>query len=1156
RRSLVPPFLLLWLYFALINSTAPILCTLAVLFILFLPAFVHTLYSLVHFSREVSLINHMRNIGNDFMIRMTQVGLSIVFLPHQTYINMDAILRTLYRLLVSKRNLLEWTTAAEMESIILSKNLPSLNIILPTELFVLLTLASLIVVKNAESYLAAFPFLLMWFLFPPISQYISRIKQYKDYVLSKKDILETRLLARRTWHFFETFVTEVDHWLAPDNFQEDPRPVVAHRTSPTNMGVLLLSTSSAYDFGYLGSLELIERLEKTQETLEKLEKYNGHFYNWYDTTTLAPLYPIYISTVDSGNLAAHLITMKNFCLNLDRTPIVERQILSGLQDTLLVIKEELVHVSPRYLISPLVAKHQAKNEFQALLGNLIEKNAKSDPKTFFEWIHYCEEMKSAIDVFSDILAALELEHGERHFKEVTYWTACTVNMIHKLHFQLTAFAPFSEAKFQHLHSKLKSFLPNEEKQINEFAEELKSQFDKIQLAKDMPAFCHKKMELFKQWLNFVQKKFPHSKLPSELDVLFKEISMSMQSSLDFSHDYLSRFQALAKRYDDMAMSFDFKFLFNKERKIFAIGYNLTEGKMDNSYYDLLASEARLASFFAIAKGDVPLGHWFHLGRQMSSTHGHRALVSWSASMFEYLMPLLIMRNYANTLLYQTYHSVVARQIAYTSTMGLPWGVSESGYNARDLLQFYQYGPFGIPGMGLKYGLASDIVISPYSSALAAMINPRAALENFKELKKENAYAKFGFYESIDYTKERLQKGHKNSIIKSFMVHHQGMVLISLNNVLHNNIMQTRFHADPIIKATELLLQERIPHHMAIIPHHQEEMPLIASKKEDASTNGRHFKNVNTLFPHAHILSNGHYTVMAGVTGAGFSRYQDIAVSRWTEDSTLDSKGSFFYLRDHFENSVSSATYQPLKENADSYECSFSEHKIEFFKRDPNLSVHTEIIVSPEDNVELRRITISNNSVHARNIDVTSFLEPVMARPQDDIAHLTFSKLFLETEYIPSKNALLIHRRKRSHGDKERWGIHVVVSSGNEYSATEYETDRMRFIGRGRTPSNPLVIMENLNLSNTTGTVLDPILSLRKCLRLEPRSKAKVCFTTGVAESRAEALRLIDQYNDIHSFDREQELSWTQTQAELRHLRIQHKEVHLFQELASAILYSN
>ncbi|RPJ75515.1 MAG: hypothetical protein EHM20_08820, partial [Alphaproteobacteria bacterium] len=525
-------------------------------------------------------------------------------------------------------------------------------------------------------------------------------------------------------------------------------------------------------------------------------------------------------------------------------------------------------------------------------------------------------------------------------------------------------------------------------------------------------------------------------------------------------------------------------------------------------------------------------------------------------MFEYLMPLLVMRNYANTLLYQTYISVVKSQIIYGNKLGLPWGVSESAYNARDLLQFYQYGPFGIPGMGLKYGLGSDIVISPYSTALAAMIDPKSAMENFKILKKENAYAKYGFYESIDYTKDRLQRGHKNSIIKSFMVHHQGMVLISLDNVLHNNIMQNRFHADPIIKATELLLQEKIPHHMPIIPHHREELPIFSTKKEDHSVDIRHFKNINTLYPQTQLLSNGSYTVMATTTGSGFSRCHNIAINRWSEDPTLDSKGSYIYIQDHFDNSVDSTTFQPMRKNSNSYECSFSEHKVEFIKTDSNVSVHTEIIVSPEDNVELKRVTIRNNTDEARNIDLTSYMEPVLARQQDDNAHLTFSKLFLETEYITSKNALLIHRRKRSHDDKEKWGIHVVITDGQEYSSTEYETERIRFIGRGRTTANPMVIMENLSLSNTSGTVLDPIFSLRKCLTLAPRSSTKVCYATGMAESRGEALRLIDQYHDTHSFDREQELSWTKAQAQLRHLRIKHGEAHLFQELASALIYSN
>ena len=1156
RRTLVAPTLLIWFYFSFLISSRPYSSLSIILITLLLPGFIYNINSLIRYSSDISIINHIRNVFDDLKTRITQTTLSIIFLPHQSYMSLDAIIRTLYRINISKKNLLEWTTAAETEAKTLSKKALSLNIIIPTEIFVIITSISLILSNNIQTNYGAIPFLLLWFLFPQISQTISKIRFSKQYTLNEKEELSTRQLARRTWAFFETFVTQKDNWLVPDNYQEDPRPAIAHRTSPTNIGVLLLSTASAYDFGYISSIELLERLEETQKTLDKLNKYKGHFYNWYDTTSLEPLHPIYISTVDSGNLAAHLITMKIFCLHLLKEPIIKDQIISGINDTLMIVKKELNQINPRFLISPLFAKHHSKGELQQRLLSLIAINKDATPKTFSDWLVFAKEIKSLIENFSDTLNALMIEHGNSYFTETSKWTSHALRMIQSLNKQLISFSPWQDELIEQIHNEIiknpLSFGP----QINELMIELKSPFNINTSIESLDSFYLKKQIILIELKTIIQRIYHKTEIPNFLSFNILKIEESIANALEFNREYSKRCHHLAKQYDELSLGCDFSFLYNKERKIFSIGFNLTEGKMDNSYYDLLASEARLASLFAIAKGDVPLVHWFHLGRQMSSNKGHRALVSWSASMFEYLMPLLVMKNYPNTLLHQTYESVVNTQIGYANNLGIPWGISESAYNSRDLLQTYQYGPFGIPGMGLKYGLGLDVVISPYSTALAAMINPKASLENFKVLKKEKTYSDFGFYESIDYTTARLQKGHKFSIIKSYMAHHQGMILISLNNVLNDNIMQTRFHADPIIKSTELLLQEKVPTHMTTIPQHRQEGDLYVNVRESHTNSIRRFENINTVYPNTNILSNGVYTVMASTTGSGFSLCNNISVNRWTEDSTLDAKGCYIYLRDHLNNSVSSISYQPLNKNIESYECNFSEHKIEFTKRNPDLQIHTEIIVSPEDNVEIRRVTVTNNTDNSRNVDLTSYIEPVLAKMQDDNAHLAFSKLFLETEYIPSREAILVHRRKRSHNDKDRWGIHVVVSNGKEYSPTEYETERVRFIGRGRTVSNPLVIMENLTLSNTSGTVLDPILSLRKNININPRSKTKISFATGIAESREDALRLIDQYHDIHAFEREEELAWTKTQSQLRHLNIDQTEAVMFQELASTIIFSN
>ncbi|MFA6236469.1 MAG: glucoamylase family protein [Bacteriovorax sp.] len=1155
RRSLVATTTFLWLVFSwILTGTNVLEATLLALFFIFFPVLASSLNFLCHCPKHRRLKWHVKNVARETFIHLIQISLSILFLPHQAYLQLDAIIRTLYRMNVSKKNLLEWRTAADTEALILDKSRLSTDIISTTITLTTLSLFAVLLTGNLAGLLVAAPFLAMWFSSPYIIHIISKTKDQEVYQFSSTEITDLRLTARRTWLFFETFVTEKDNWLVPDNFQEDPKPMIAHRTSPTNMGVLLLSSAAAYDFGYLCTLELLTRLENTQSTMENLARKHGHFFNWYDTISLAPLHPVYISTVDSGNLAAHLITMKSACLDFLFRPFIEQRAILGLLDVLTIMQQGLEAINDRYLTTSMLPKDQNKNNAKILLLSLIEENKLAKPATCSDWRNYCISMREGIEKFSDILNTLIHMHGENIFHSLNEWTAIALKTIKNTEIQIRSFDPWAVYNLDQFCASLKSRMPSTFLLLESQICDIRSHQEKILEARLIPAQYQQLLHNFGEIKKTITAQCKDSYLPPDLGIITEEIENGLTSILEFSKDYRLRLQSLAKRYDELAMSFDFTFLYNKERKIFSIGYNVSEGKMDNSFYDLLASEARVASFFAIAKGDVPQTHWFHLGRQMSKGHGHRALVSWSATMFEYLMPLLVMKNYTNTLLDQTYEATVRRQIAYGNEIGLPWGISESGYNARDLHQSYQYGPFGIPGMGLKYGLASDQVISPYSSALAAMVDPKSALINFHRLKRENAFGKYGFYESIDYTKERLQKGQKFNIIKSFMVHHQGMIIIALDNVLNRNIMQDRFHADPIVRSTELLLQEKIPEHSAIVSY-QEEKPFALNIKEETFSNVRYFKEPLSQYPQVQILSNGQYSIMLSTVGAGFSVCNGQSIHRWNEDPTLETNGSFIYLRDHHDNKIYSNTFAPLNEKHGIYRASFTEHKIEFWRKDENIGCHTEIVVSPEDNVELKVITLNNTSQEVRDIDLTSYLEPVLARAEDDRAHFSFSKLFLETEYIPSKNALLFHRRKRSANDKERWGIHVVVTNGEEYSPVEFETDRSRFIGRGRTLANPIAITENAALSNMDGTSIDPIISLRQFLRIDSGESVKICFTTGIADSREQALRLIDQYHDIHSFQRESELSWTRTQAHLRHLNLTHTLAHLFQELAGSLIYS-
>ena len=579
-------------------------------------------------------------------------------------------------------------------------------------------------------------------------------------------------------------------------------------------------------------------------------------------------------------------------------------------------------------------------------------------------------------------------------------------------------------------------------------------------------------------------------------------------------------------------------------------------RLDGSFYDLLASEARLASYVAIAQGKLPQDHWFHLGRPLTPVGKGSALISWSGSMFEYLMPDLVLDVPTGSLLDTTARLVVARQIRYGTERGVPWGISESAFNARDTALSYQYSNFGVSGLGLKRGLSEDLVIAPYATALAAMVNPRAAARNFRALARAGAAGEFGFYEAIDYTRSRLPENGNPAIVRAFMAHHQGMTLVALGNVLAGWKMRQRFHAEPMVQATELLLQERTPRGVGVARPRAEEVGTHLHVRDFVTPVLRRFQSPHDATPRAHILSNGRYSVMVTSAGSGYSRFETFAVTRWREDPTRDAWGSYVYLRDVQSGKVWSAGHQPSGAEADSYEVAYYEDRAEFRRLDGSLSTSTEIVVSPEDNAELRQVSITNLGVRAREIDVTSYAELVLNDAKADDAHPAFSNLFVETEFVAGLDALIATRRPRSRDDARIWAAHLMIAEGIPTGSLQYETDRSRFVGRGHSLSSATAVVEGTPLSNTVGAVLDPIFSLRRRVRIPPGGSARLILATLVAPTREELLSLADKYRDPAIFVRTVTLAWTQAQVQLRHLQISADEAHLFQRLATRILYSD
>ncbi|MEQ8768287.1 MAG: glucoamylase family protein [Planctomycetota bacterium] len=1062
RRSLVAPASFSMIAWAWTLAIVPALFwTGLVVASLAIPAWIPVWVGLVPRRPGISKRSHLRALGSDVLLALSQTFLALSLLPHQAWLMGDAIARTLRRLYITRRGLLEWVPAAQSGQS-LDRRLRSFY--WHQRQGIALAVAAGLLAIGSGTFPLSVPFVLLWILSPVTARWMSQTpKRMRAQVLSLDEKRSLRRLSRRTWRFFETFVNEDENFLPPDNFQEVPRPVIAHRTSPTNIGLYLSSSLAAHDFGWIGAIDMASRLERTLDTMDRLPLHRGHFLNWYDTRDLRALEPAYVSTVDSGNLAGHLIVVAQACRTLCQLPLLGPETLEGIRDALAQVLEALAEAGPRRRTQTVSETH-LREVVDSILSELDDV-----PTTPLAWARRLADLLSRAETLLDVARTLASGEGSA----LVAWSRSVRDGV-------------------------------------------------ASLARDV-----------------------------ESAQLFEGLTDLQRSETVLGR----RLSSLADRAMAIVQEMDFRFLFDPTRKLFSIGYRVSEGTLDPSCYDLLASEARLGSFLAIAKGDVSPRHWFLLGRALTPVAGGAALVSWSGSMFEYLMPLLIMQQPSRSLLDLTCRRVVARQIHYGAERKVPWGVSESAYNIRDVELTYQYSDFGVPGLGLRRGLSQDVVVAPYATALAAMLDPKAALKNFTSLEEAGAGGSYGLYEALDYTPSNIPQNARVAVVRTYMAHHQAMTLLSLGNVLHDGAMQTRFHAHPLVQATELLLQERTPRSVAVTRPRGEEVEVAPLVRDIVLPTLRTFESPHDLTPRTHLLSNGRYTVMITAAGSGFSRWRDIALTRWREDTTRDPWGTFLYLRDVESGEVWSAGFQPSGTEVDHYEVVYSEDRAKIVQRDRSLAITLEIVVSPEDDAELRQLTVMNLGSRDCQIDVTSYAEIVLAAQAADEAHPAFSNLFVETEYVPSLGALLATRRPRSAGEPRIWLAHLVTLEGKPAASLQYETDRAHFLGRGRGLRSPLCLTGE-PLSGTTGAVLDPIVSLRQRLEVPRGGAVHLVFTTLVAPSRDEALHLAEKYRQPATFERESSLAWTQAQVQLHHLRISQDEAHLFQRLANRLLYAD
>lgn len=1069
RRSLVPPAFLTLLLCAMLVVPNKAYWLSALTLTLLLPTLLSTFQDIVSKPRRRPLSQHIRLVITGARKRLTRLGIEILTLPYRAGYSLHAIAITLWRLGISRRNLNQWTSFAQSNT---QHDTAPWHFYRAMWLNVIIGFALPLLCAQLTPMLliVALPIGMLWCLTPLLMSWMSHAPQRVHSDLSAKQQRRLRQNSREIWAFFETFVTEEDNWLPPDNYQETPRTVIAHRTSPTNIGLSLMATLTAWDFGYLPLNHALTRIKSTLDTLDKLEHYRGHLYNWYDTRTLVPLAPRYISSVDSGNMAGHLLTLHAAIGSLRHQPVFDTvQVVAGLADTLRILA--------------IIWGRNAPTSLRQLDRHCTRAGALAPVPLFGELKHM-------------LALACRLQNRCQHDEEIVR------RWVDRLHHQLTLLCDAWSA--------LLGWLPES--------------------WSDAPL-----PSLF--WL--AQADPQETDMPDETTVRFAQAQLTVMAELE-------------QRLHHHAQM-DFTFLYNDVTHRLSVGYNCENNMLDSSHYDLLPSEIRLTSFVAIATNQLPVKSWSALGRLFTKIGNETALMSWSGSMFEYLMPNLVMPTYPGSLLEKMSQSAVERQIHWGRERGVPWGISESGYYAFDAQQNYQYHAFGVPGLGLRRGLADDTVIAPYATLMALMHAPDKACDNLARLKKLGARGEYGFYEALDYTPSRLASGQTYAVVRSWMAHHQGMALQALSYVLLGAPMVDRFMSSAAFQSARLLLQERVPEAIELYSPRRH-FDSYEGRLKPVQYQPRRFHDADTPYPEVQLLSNNDYHLMLTQSGGGYSRWRDIALTRWRSDTTCDNWGSYCYLSDPQTGEVWNTAWQTEGDVASHYDVVFTDAGAEFFRKAGTLSVKTHIVVSPEDDIELRRVTLLHRGRQPRIIALTTYAEVVLAPMASDLAHPAFSNLFVQTELLPDKDAILCHRRPRAPEERSPWLFHMAVVREQVESAVSFDTDRATFLGRGHIPANAAALLRRGPLTNSAGAVLDPILAIRQSIVLQPGIPVTVDIVYGVTESRTHSQALVEKYRDRPITNRVFELAGSHSQILLRQINANEDDAALFNRLASAVLF--
>lgn len=1112
RRSLIAPSLLL---LAIAGWTvlpgSPLFWTALVLFAQGGPIFTDLVSGLAAGRRRGSIQGVMSRIEN-------QGGrwfLAVVYLPYEATVAVHAIGLTLWRLCVSRQHLLQWTSAAHVAAKLRDKTSRT-SVWRSTFAGPVVAggLGITLLVVRAEALLAALPLLLVWFIAPEIAYQTSLSRRRKIEPLRAHDQLFLRSLARKTWFYFETFVGPEDNWLPPDNYQGAPFEEIAHRTSPTNIGMYLLSATTAWDLGYVGKSELALRMRDTFASLDRLERHRGHILNWYDTRTLEPLDPRYVSVVDSGNLAGCLISCAAQLQESREAPALEPQRWSGLLDTVNLLDSAAANFLEN---NPALGAQIAGLRWAV-------NDLRSNPSRWHLGLsETCDRVLPAIDMIMAEISAKTSSTPVDVLREAHAWIVRIGQQARSMLRDIDALAPWHV-----LRDPPPAVAAIHQQILNSLS--VRDDDESVEAARKL-----------------VRNVAPDDKL---LAPWCREMMAALAAGQAARAALSKQLHKLSARSAKFAHAMAFGPLYDHERRLFHIGYNVSADRLDMHHYDLLATEARLASFLAIANGDVPLEHWFHLGRPVTRGGTGMSLISWNGSMFEYLMPRLLLRSGPDTLLGESERVAVEIQQAYGRDTGVPWGISESAFAARDNEHRYQYQAFGVPGLGLRRGLVKDMVVAPYASALALHVDPRSAVSNLRRLSELGGSA-FGLCEAIDYTAER-RGSDRFAIVNAYMAHHQGMILCAIGNALCDDILVERFERDPRMRVVSLLLNERVPLELPSEIERIEELEVAAHPATGFHISEPWTPAPGTASPQLHLLGNGSMSSWISAAGGGGLRRRHQALTRFVPDSVQNDHGLFIYVHDEQNCALWSATRSPTKAKPDEEVVLFHSHMAEYRRRDHDIRLKLEVSVAASDDVEIRRLTLVNDSSRKRGLRLTSYGEVVLGPALNDERHPAFSKMFVHSEYHPATGGVLFTRRTRTPNEAPPVILHFVVGDSLPPAGIGFECDRRKFIGRGGNVQQPFGARQAL--SNTAGWTLDPVMALQWVCELEPDGREEMAFVTIAAASRDAALEIAERYATLVALDWAMNSAASEVGRAISRLGIGFSELAAFQALGSLMIH--